>query len=103
FSGREPSAVLLPPTEYCFSADRTAIDTIPFRGLDRHGPFDNRRFDKKEPRILVACPDDARDDADHFMRRILEGMAKEGKERFARGFVATYRLSRVTPQFLPIG
>jgi hypothetical protein len=102
FGGREPSAVALPAIEYCFSADRTAINTIPFRGLDLHGPFDGRRFDKKEPRIAIICPEDARADADLFMRRFIEGMANDGKDRFARGFVATYRLTKVVPQFLPV-
>lgn len=102
FRGREPSAVALPPTEYCFSADRTAIDTLPFRGLELHGPFDSRRFEKKEPRILVVCPQDAREDADHFLRRFLEGMAKDGKRRFVRGFTATYRLTRTIPRFIAI-
>lgn len=102
FRGRDPSAVALPPTEYCFSADRTAIDTMPFRGLDLHGPFDGRRFEKKEPRILVVCPQDAREDTDHFLRRFLEGMAKDGKQRFARGFTATYRLTRTIPKFVAL-
>jgi hypothetical protein len=102
FWGREPGAVALPPTEYCFSADRTAIDTLPFRGLDLYGPFDGRRFEKKEPRILVVCPHDARDDTDHFLRRFLEGMAKDGKQRFARGFTATYRLTKTIPQFVTV-
>jgi hypothetical protein len=102
FRGREPTAVALPPTEYCFSADRTAVDTLPFRGLDLYGPFDGRRFEKKEPRILVICPQDAREDTDHFLRRFMEGMAKDGKQRFARGFTATYRLTRTIPQFVAI-
>lgn len=102
FGGRDPSAVALPPTEYCFSADRTAIDTLPFRGLDLHGPFDSRRFEKKEPRVLVVCPQDVRDDTDHFLRRFLDGMAKDGKERFARGFTATYRLTKTIPHILAL-
>lgn len=97
FRGRDPSAVTLPPTEYCFSADRTAIDTLPFRGLDLHGPFDGRRFERKEPRILVVCPQGAREDTVHFLRRFLDGLAKDGKERFARGFTTTYRLTRAIP------
>jgi hypothetical protein len=102
FRNREPSAVALPPTEYCFSADRTAIDTLPVRGLELYGPFDGRRFEKKEPRVLVVCPQDAREDADHFLRRFLEGMAKDGKQRFARGFTATYRLTRTSPLFITL-
>ena len=102
FGGREPSAVKLPPTEYCFSADRTAIHTLPFQGLELHGPFDGRRFEKKEPRILVIHPQEARSDTEHFVRRFLEGLARDGKQRFARGFTATYRLTKAVPQFVAV-
>lgn len=102
FGGREATAVALPPTQYCFSADGTATDTLPFRGLDLHGPFDGRRFEKKEPRILVVCPQDARDDTERFLRRFLEGMAMDGKQRYARGFASTYRLTKVVPQLVAL-
>ena len=102
YGGREPSAVALPATEYCFSADGSATDTIPFRGLEVHGPFDDRFFARKEPRILVVCPDEAKTDTDHFLRRFLEGMASDGKQRFARGFAATYRLTKVLPVLLTV-
>lgn len=101
-TGREPSAVQLPAVDYCFSVDRTAIDTMPFRGLDQHGPFDARRFEKKEPRIAFVFPREARDEVDRFARRFLEGMAIDGKNRFARGFAATYRLHKVSTQFVDV-
>jgi hypothetical protein len=101
-TGREPSAIQLPAIDYCFSSDRTAIDTIPFHGLDQHGPFDARRFDKKEPRIAFVFPRESREEIDRFARRFLEGMAIDEKKRFARGFAATYRLHKVITQFVDI-
>ncbi|WP_437740873.1 Piwi domain-containing protein [Sorangium sp. So ce1504] len=101
-SGRTPSAKQLPPVEYCFSWDRTAIDKYPASGLDKFGPFDGTTFDIKEPRLLVVCPEQARDDVDRFVRRLRDGMAADGKDRFARGLVGTYRLSRLATRFAPV-
>lgn len=102
FSGRDPSAVALPMPRYCFSADRTAVDTLPFRGLESHGPFDQRRFEKKEPRLLVVFPEEAREEVRQFLTRFEEGLANEGRQRFARGFKETYKLSKIIPQFVGI-
>lgn len=102
FSGHEPSAVQLPPVEYCFSPDGTSTDTIPFRGLEQRGPADSLRFRPKEPKLLIVYPAEARADAERFIHRLVDGMGSEGKERFARGFASTYRLTKVLPQFLPL-
>jgi hypothetical protein len=88
----------LPPVQYCFASDGSALDEYPFRGLARFGPFDGRTFDKKTPRLLVVMPHDCRAAVETFERRLLEGMAKEGEQRFARGLVGTYGLSKVIPQ-----
>jgi hypothetical protein len=101
-SGRTPSATQLPPVEYCFSWDRTAIDRYPASGLDKFGPFDGTTFDTKEPRLLVVCPTEARDDVDRFVRRLRDGMATEGFARFGRGLVGTYRLTRLATRFAPV-
>jgi hypothetical protein len=92
------AAHLLPSVQYCFASDGSALDEFPFRGLDRFGPFDSRTFDKKTPRLMVVMPDDCRADAEAFERRLLDGMAKEGQKRFARGLVGIYGLSKVVPQ-----
>src|SRR5579871_3820974 len=88
----------LPPVQYCFASDGSALDEYPFRGLARFGPFDGRTFDKKTPRLLIVMPHDCRAAVETFERRLLEGMAKEGEQRFARGLVGTYGLSNVIPQ-----
>jgi hypothetical protein len=100
--GSTPPVKHLPNVEYCFSWDRTAIDTIPAAGLDKYGPFDGTTFDMKEPRLLVVCPADSRNDVDHFVRRLRDGMAREGKTRFARGLVGTYRLNRMPTSFVTV-
>jgi hypothetical protein len=104
-TGASPSAVQLPAVEYCFSWDRTAIDKYPSSGLDKHGPFDDTTFDTKEPNLLVVCPADTRNDVDHFIRRLRDGMAKDGPNqntRFSRGLVGTYRLTKLATRFLSV-
>lgn len=103
--GETQSATHYPPVEYCFSWDRTAIDKYPSSGLDKHGPFDNTVFDTKEPQLLIVCPANARNDTDHFVRRLRDGMAKDGAQggsRFARGLVGTYRLTKLGTRFATV-
>lgn len=100
--GRQPQAVRLPPVRYCFEPDRSALEQFPARGLERYGPFDKRRFDKKSPRILIVFPDEAQGDVETFTRQLFEGLNKEGVERFARGFQGIYHLARIIPKFLPV-
>ena len=100
--GDRPAATQLPNVEYCFSWDRTAIERYPAVGLDKYGPFDGTTFDTKEPRLLVVCPAEVRNDVDHFVRRLRDGMASEGKQRFARGLVGTYRLTRLPTKFVTV-
>ena len=92
--GPEAAARLLPPVEYCFSPDRSATDTLPSRGLDKHGPLDGRSFDRKEPHLLVVGPAEARGEVERFVVQLRDGLG-EGAKRFGRGLVGTYRLSRV--------
>ena len=99
-SRSRPSAVSnFPPTQYCFSRDRTALNTIPAQGLSNHGPADGDTFDKKEPSVLVVYPDGQRVTAESFVRSLRDGLPSS--RAFARGFVATYRLSRLDARFVP--
>jgi hypothetical protein len=102
---RTPSpaaATQLPDVEYCFSWDRTAVEKYPAIGLEKYGPFDGTTFDTKEPRLLVICPAEVRNDVDHFVRRLRDGMASDGMTRFARGLVGTYRLNRLPTKFVTV-
>lgn len=101
-TGRTPTALQLPDVEYCFSWDRTNIDRYPASGLDKFGPFDGTTFDTKEPNVLVVCPADARNDVDHFVRSLRDGIGGEDAQRFGRGLVGIYRLTRLNTRFATV-
>lgn len=101
-SGRDASATRLQSPRYCFSADRRATHVLPYEGIAQHGPFDNRTFSVKEPRLLIVCPSDARNDVDVFVRRLLEGLGRDSKKRFIQGMRETYRLHRILPRFATV-
>jgi len=96
-SQRGPVSVL-PAIEYCFSRDRTAIETLPAVGLAKHGPADGETFDKKEPSILVLYPQGARQTAETTIQQLLKGLPDSRAHN--QGFAATYRLSRINSRFL---
>lgn len=85
----------LPPVEYCFSPDRSAMHQYPSAGLDRFGPFDSSTFDKKRPRVLVVAPAKQQGEVEVFIRRLFEGMKGEAVDRFQRGLLGIYRLVRM--------
>lgn len=101
--GRSCDATELPPVEYCFSSDRTQLDTLPARGLERFGPVDRSSFDTKEPRLLVVYPAASQAVVDGFVRQLLEGTGDDAKGAFRLGLVGTYRLNRVHTRFAAIG
>lgn len=101
-NGRSPSAIQLPDVEYCFSWDRTNIHKYPASGLDLFGPFDCTTFDTKEPTALIVCPTDARSDVDHFVRMLRDGAGGNGSQRFGRGLVGIYRLTRLNTRFATV-
>ncbi len=93
---------------YCFSPDRSETAQTPAEGLDDHGPFDKLTFNRKMPEFLVVCPAELRGRVDVFIRRLRDGMPKDGRQSFVqrhdgtveekrtpftRGLVGTYRLA----------
>lgn len=100
--GTTVDAKALPQVEYCFSPDRTQLDTVPARGLDRYGPIDGSSFDTKEPRLLVVCPAESQDVVEGFVRQLRDGTGDDARSAFKRGLVGTYRLTRLNTRFLPI-
>ncbi len=98
--GRDSAVSQLDGIRFCFSRDRTALDTIPSRGLESHGPSDGDTFDRKEPNLLVVYPDGHRAAAEGLMRSIRDGLPRS--RAFARGFVSTFRLSRLQLRFLAV-
>jgi hypothetical protein len=93
--GPSGAARILDPVEYCFSADQSKRHQYPALGLDQFGPFDSQTFDKKRPRVLVVAPSQQQGDVETFLRRLRDGMQVERVDRFSRGFIGTYRLSKL--------
>jgi hypothetical protein len=100
--GRNADATELAPVEYCFSSDRTQVDKLPARGLERFGPIDRSSFDTKEPRLLVICPAESQEAVDAFVRQLRDGTGDSARAAFRLGLVGTYRLNRVHTRFAPI-
>jgi hypothetical protein len=93
--GSGGAAQTLEPVEYCFSTDLSKRHQYPAIGLDQFGPFDSQTFDKKRPRMLVVAPSQHQGDVETFLRRLRDGMQNERVDRFRRGLVGTYRLSKL--------
>jgi hypothetical protein len=98
--GRTSIVLELPPTQFCFSDDRVARHTIPAKGLDDFGPFDNLTFFRKQPSIVLVCPADAQYDAEVLGRLLQTGLPSA--RAFRKGFLGTYRLASVRLRFLPV-
>ena len=101
FGGPNPAAVNLGHIFYCFSPDRRSTDTLPTRGLENFGPFDSRRFDKKEPQIWLIYPEEQSREVERFAGALFEGTAPQ-KGRFAAGLRRIYGLERIYRQFTPV-
>jgi len=101
FGGPNPAAVTQRNIFYCFSPDRRSTDTFPTRGLEKFGPFDSRRFDKKEPRIWLIYPEDQSCEVERFAGALFDGTAPQ-KGRFSAGLRQIYSLERIYRQFTPV-
>ena len=66
------------------------------------GPFDGSTFDTKEPTVLIVCPADARNDVDHFVRALRDGVGGNASQRFGRGLLGIYRLTRLNTRFATV-
>ncbi|MFY0533561.1 hypothetical protein [Nannocystis pusilla] len=71
--GPNPGAVHSRDILYCFSPDRTKTHKFPTFGLEQYGPFDSRKFDKKEPRFWIVYPDGYSREVEEFAAYLFEG------------------------------
>lgn len=101
FGGPTPGAVNQANVVYCFSPDRRAKAMYPTQGLERFGPFDNRRFDKKEPRIWIIYPEHLSREVEQFLGQLFEGTSPQ-EGRFAAGLRRIYRLDRIYRKLTPV-
>lgn len=77
-------------------------------GLDKHGPYDQRWFEPKEPKVAVVCQESARGDVEQFVSKFLEGMPDvdvgyggQSKIPYEKGFIRRYHLKRARVDFFP--
>lgn len=96
--GPNPSAVQSRDIFYCFSPDRSKTHKYPTAGLEQFGPFDGRKFDKKEPRIWIIHPDGYGREVEQFAALLFEGLESRHR-RFSQGLRRIYHLERVFKQF----
>lgn len=88
------SVVFSGPVEHCFDPARTQRDTYSWRGLVKFGPFSRSSFSRREPHLLVVCPDTAKGQVEQFVKGLLDGV---GDGRLFAGFGSTFRLTN--PRF----
>jgi len=76
-------------------------DTWNERGLDTHGPYDQRSFTPRRPRVAVVCQAQAQGQVEQFMRKFLEGMPEVSvgktppRQPYGRGFIRRFGLEGV--------
>ncbi len=89
-----------PDVEYCFDAAKTKRDIYPWRGLNKHGPFDRGIFPKLSPRVLVVTPDQLSGRTSTFTNLFKNGITSLGHSQYQKGFAATFGLAN--PTFTPV-
>jgi hypothetical protein len=84
-----------------FDPGGSRTDTWNERGIDKHGPYDQRYFTPKGLRIPVICQAQAQGQVEQFLHKFLEGMPQvnvgaAGSDRrpYEKGFVRRYELER---------
>lgn len=72
------------------------------RGIDTHGPYDQRSFSPRRPRVAVVCQAEAQGQVEQFVRKFLEGMpevsvgrAARTRKPYERGFIRRFALEGV--------
>jgi argonaute-like protein len=91
-----------------FDPRGSRTDTWNERGLDKNGPYDQRFFTPKQPRIAVICQAEAQGQVEQFLDKFLEGLPSvlTGRGNFARapyskGFIRRYALENVHIEVFP--
>ncbi len=78
------------------------------RGIDNHGPYDQRSFTPKQPRIAVICQAEAQGQVEQFLHKFLEGLPSvvtgwgdRARAPYAKGFIRRYALEKVYLEVFP--
>lgn len=84
-----------------FDPSGTRTDRWNERGIDAHGPYDQRTFTPKQLRIAVICQPSFEGQVDAFLAKFLDGLpdVKTGsgdrvRAPYAKGFIRRYGLER---------
>jgi len=80
-----------------FDPSGTRTDHWNERGLEKHGPYDQRTFAPKELRIAVICQARHEGQVDAFLAKFLDGLpqVKKGdRTPYEKGFIRRYALQR---------
>jgi hypothetical protein len=72
------------------------------RGIDRWGPYDQRSFTPRRPRIAVVCRAEAQGEVEQFVRKFLDGLpdvtvrsGQSVRKPYERGFIRRFALETV--------
>jgi Piwi domain len=91
-----------------FDPSRSRTDTWNEHGLDKHGPYDQRFFTPKRPRIAVICRADAQGQVEQFLHKFLEGLpsvmvgrGNNTRAPYSKGFIRRYALENVHIEIFP--
>ncbi|ESZ31563.1 hypothetical protein X732_29615 [Mesorhizobium sp. L2C066B000] len=80
-----------------FDPSGVKTDTWNERGLDKHGPYDQRTFSPKEMRIAVICREADEGRVEGFLAKFLDGMPHvivgENRKPYEKGFIRRFALS----------
>jgi len=90
------SEVIKKPT-LVFDPSGTRTDTWNERGLDKHGPYDQRSFAPKELRIAIICQAALEGQVDRFLAKFLDGLPNvkiRDRAPYEKGLIRRYALQR---------
>lgn len=76
------------------------------RGIDGYGPYDQRSFTPRRPRIAVVCQAEVQGQVEQFVRKFLDGMPDitvgrppSSRKPYERGFIRRFALEGVDTTF----
>ena len=101
-TGRQPSAWMATPVEYCFDAAKSKRKKYAWPGLEEFGPFDRDTFARRSPRLLVVTPDSAQGTAEQFVKALLEGIQSVSPSRYAQGLSRLFGLTKPSVDILAV-
>ncbi len=109
-SGREwfPRHEVIQKPILVFDPAGSRTDIWNERGIDSHGPYDQRSFTPKRPRIVVICQAGAQGQVEQFLHKFLEGLpsvvtgfGERSRAPYAKGFIRRYALEQAHLEVFP--